>query len=291
MRVENKPRLYHISLAVLWVATASFFLFWGLDYYVLSLEDRAYSPEHDLFKPTGLVGNRLGILGTLMIAVGVFSYQIRKRWKRLHGLGKLRNWLSFHIFLCTLGPFLIMLHTSFKVGGIVSIAFWSMVLVVTSGLVGRYVYVRIPKTLNGQFKSLADLQAQQESLLTTISDAAPSLDPTEIAPLLESPERPKGLLSALSLAVRFDLRARRQSRELRSMLVSHGVSSAVVGDITQLGREVQRIAQQRALLEPFGKIFRYWHTFHLPLAIIMALILLVHIGVAFAFGYAWTPSN
>ena len=48
-----------------------------------------------------------------------------------------------------MGPVLVTLHTAFKFNGIVSIAYWSMVLVVLSGFVGRYLYVRVPKTLRG----------------------------------------------------------------------------------------------------------------------------------------------
>ena len=163
-------RIYHIGLAATWLAVAGAFLFWGLDYYVLPLAERPYAAGHDLFKPTGLVGNRLAVVGTLMLTFGVASYSTRKRWGRLQTFGKLRHWLSFHIFLCTLGPFLITLHTSFKVGGIVSIAFWSMVLVVASGLVGRYVYVRIPKTLNGRFRSMQEIETRQAELLAELSE-------------------------------------------------------------------------------------------------------------------------
>ena len=84
---------------------------------------------------------------------------------------RLRHWLSAHIWLCTLGPFLITLHTSFKVGGLVSIAFWSMVLVVSSGVVGRYVYVRIPKTLGGQFHTMQELEAERAALLAEVEAA------------------------------------------------------------------------------------------------------------------------
>ena len=164
-------RVYHVALGLTWVAVAGFFLFWGLDYYLQPPYERAYNPDHALFKPTGLVGNRLAVAGTAMIAFGVFSYMLRKRWARLQGWGKLRHWLSFHIFLCTLGPFLILLHTSFKVGGLVSIAFWSMVLVVASGVIGRYVYVRIPKTMNGQFRTMQEIEAEQQALLEALHEA------------------------------------------------------------------------------------------------------------------------
>ena len=80
-----------------------------------------------------------------MMLVGVILYSARKRVSWLGGAGGLGNWLQFHIFLCTLGPLLVLLHTTFRFGGIVSIAFWSMVLVVASGVFGRYVFARIPK--------------------------------------------------------------------------------------------------------------------------------------------------
>lgn len=287
----RKFRLYHFSLGLVWILVAGFFAIWGFEYYLLPLHERPYSPDHDLFRPTGIVGNRLGILGTFMIAFGVSSYMLRKRWSRLQGLGKLRNWLSFHIFLCTLGPFLILLHTSFKVAGIVSIAFWSMVLVVTSGLVGRYVYVRIPKTLNGQFRTRREIEEQQEQIMEEIREDAPDVDNATLSSLLAPPEAPKGLLESLSAAFRFDLQRRRQSRALQLFLNENNVPENTQAHLLDLGKQYQRLLQQQVLLEPFGKIFRYWHTFHLPLAIIMALILLVHIGVAFAFGYAWTPSS
>jgi len=283
-------RVYHGVLGATWVSIAGFFLFWGLDYYRLPLEERIYDPGHALFRPTGLVGNRLAILGTSLITIGVSSYMIRKRWKRLQGLGKLRHWLSFHIWCATLGPFLVMLHTSFKVGGIVSIAFWSMVLVVSSGVIGRYVYVRIPKTLNGKFHSMQEIEDEQRALLDEAERTVPGLAVNSLSAYLGEERTPRNLIHALILAVRFDFEGRRMQRRLRKTLDEAGVSAEVQATLVDLARRHRRLAQQRALLHPFARLFRYWHTFHLPLAIVMAIILLIHIGVAIAFGYAWTPS-
>ena len=279
-------RVYHIALGLTWVLVAGFFLAWGLDYYLQPLHERAYNPDHALFKPTGLVGNRLAVFGTAMIAFGVGSYMLRKRWSRLQHWGKLRHWLSFHIFLCTLGPFLVLLHTSFKVGGIVSIAFWSMVLVVASGVIGRYVYVRIPKTMSGQFRTMQEIDAEQTALLDALHEGG--VTDARWSGTIEEPRAPKGLLHALVLAARFDLEGRRQTRALRAALTETAVPDETQERLVDLGRQYRRLAQQRVLLQPFGRLFRYWHTFHLPLAIVMALILLVHIGVAIAFGYGWT---
>jgi hypothetical protein len=122
----------------------------GYSYYSLNLEQRSFHRDHELFKPSGLVGHGLGIIGLILILIGVFSYMIRKRTKKLHHFGLLRNWLEFHIFLTILGPAMIIFHTAFKFGGIVAISFWSMIAVVISGVIGRYIYVRIPRTIEGR---------------------------------------------------------------------------------------------------------------------------------------------
>jgi hypothetical protein len=289
LRGPDWARVYHVALGVSWVVVAGFFLIWGLDYYVQPLQDRVYDPEHELFKPTGLVGNRLAIAGTSMLAIGVGGYMLRKRWGRLQNLGKLRHWLSAHIWMCTLGPFLITLHTSFKVGGLVSIAFWSMVLVVASGVLGRFVYVRIPKSLNGRQRTMEELASEQRDLAAEIEAESPGLADGVLAPHLAVAPAPSGVVAALAQAVRSDIRARSRRRALRAALAGAGVTPDHRVRLEELTRRYRRLSQERALLVPFERLFRHWHTFHLPLAIVMAAILLVHIAVAIAFGYAWTP--
>ena len=43
----------------------------GVPYYMTSIEERFYHPDHDYFKPSGLFGHGLGIVGTLLILIGV----------------------------------------------------------------------------------------------------------------------------------------------------------------------------------------------------------------------------
>ena len=199
--------------------------------------------------------------------------------------------LSAHIWLCTLGPFLILLHTSFKVGGLVSIAFWSMVLVVASGVVGRYVYVRLPQNIHGRTRSMRELEEEQRTLAADLEEASPGLDAAVLAPFLAAPPPPRGLLSALGQALASDLGAWRRRRALHAALDAAGVAPEERDRLETLARRHRRLQQERALLAPFERLFRYWHTFHLPFAITMGLILLVHIAVAIAFGYAWTPAG
>ncbi len=276
-------------LVVVWLSVAGGSLLWGLAYYLLPLGERAFSPMAAWFAPTGLVGQGFGVVGTGMILVGVVGYTARKRLAFLARFGSLRQWLQVHIFLCTLGPWLVLLHTTFKFGGIVSVAFWSMALVVASGVFGRYLYVRIPKTVNGRFLGM-EAVAERIGEVGRALRARSGLPEAELEAALAVPlpaVAPRGLASSLALAVAEDVRGRARQRKVRGLLRSHGVPARDRRELLRLAREQGRLRQQVLLLRPFQRLFRYWHVFHLPLAIVMFLILAVHVGVAVLFGYTW----
>jgi hypothetical protein len=281
-------RLYHLGLLFTWLVVAGYLLYQGSEYYRMSLPDRAYAEAHDVLRPAGQIGLSLGAIGSLMMMFGVIMYSVRRRASRFQNLGKLRHWLSMHIFLCTMGPFLVLLHTSFKFGGLVSISFWSMVLVVASGILGRYVYTHIPKTLQGRFRSMGDLDREMEQILASVQQRI-RLEESDIVRLFPVVHRGNipGPVKALWLGFKYDLSRRKQKRWISGMLAEQKLEPALGREIIDRISEYNRLRQQIFLLSPFEKIFRYWHAFHLPLAIVMFLIMIVHVGVAIAFGYVW----
>ena len=295
------------------IAVGGTFLVAGLPYYRTPLAERPFSSLHDLFGPSGLIGQGLGIVGAGMIGSGVVLYSLRKRVPALSRLGKLRTWLRVHIFLCLLGPFLVLLHTSFKFGGVVSISFWSMVLVVLSGVFGRGVYVWIPRTANGRAIGYEELRGRLRGIFQEVegevgisgseildlvrprhvSDGRPP-DPGDrlVTARGESDRRRRSrrhlsVPGAVSASIGHVLRRRREESRWRAALEGAGVSGEALERLVFALAEERRITQQLELLTPFQAAFRYWHAFHLPLATVMAIILIVHIGVAVAFGYTW----
>lgn len=288
------------------------FLLAGLPYYRLPLAERPFSPLHDLFAPTGLVGQGLGIVGAGMIGSGVVLYSLRKRLPVLARVGKLRTWLRLHIFLCLLGPFLVLLHTTFKFGGVVSISFWCMVAVVASGVFGRWVYVWIPRTANGRAIGYEELRGNLHRIFRELEGEVGMTGP-EILNLVRPPDttgagegdrggrravsrgpdrrrRPRrrlGVFGAVAASIAYVLGRRREERRWRAALGEAGIHGAPVERIVHALSEEGRIVQQLELLAPFQAAFRYWHAFHLPLATVMAIVLVLHIGVAIAFGYTW----
>ena len=97
-----------------------------------------------MLRPSGPIGVNLGLFGVLMFFV-IYLYPLRKRWGWLGRQGNARHWLDFHVVLGTAAPLVIALHSSFKFGGIAGMAFWIMVAVSLSGVIGRYLYGQIPR--------------------------------------------------------------------------------------------------------------------------------------------------
>ncbi|MEI6049923.1 MAG: hypothetical protein WCS03_13540 [Bacteroidota bacterium] len=151
-------KIFISILVAIVILTLIFLLYMGISYYKISLEERFYHPAHNLLKPSGILGHGMGILGSLLMITGMVTYMARKRYRFLARVGILKHWLEVHIFLCTLGPIMVFFHTALKFGGLVAISFWSMVAVFLSGIIGRFIYLQIPHTIEGGELSLNEVR-------------------------------------------------------------------------------------------------------------------------------------
>jgi hypothetical protein len=263
----------------------------GAGYYNTPLEDRPFHPQYTSLKPTGLLGQGYGIIGSLMITVGVIMYSSRKRWRAIANLGRIKNWLEFHIFLCLLGPMLVVYHTTFKIGGLVAVSFWSMAAVVLSGVIGRYFYVQIPKGIHGNELSSQDLVAENEKIAETLRKQfgfdANLLKRIDKAALPSRPVAEMGLMEVISFFIVNDLMRRSRLHTLFEELERRGLQAQMLSRIRVMASRRIMLTRRIAFLQQFKKIFHYWHVVHLPFSIVMFVILSIHVGVAIAFGYTW----
>lgn len=215
--------LHYTYIGVMTLAAGSLLIFLflhGRDYYSLAIEERPFHGGHDILKPGGIFGHGLGIFGSLAMLLGVGLYMSRKRFRALARFGLVKHWLEFHIFLCTIGPMMILFHTAFKFGGLVAVSFWSMVAVFISGIIGRFIYIQIPRTKEGRELTLEEVARNEESTSASALEA--------------------------------HLMVKRMKR-----------------------------------LKLMKDLFRYWHVAHLPFALIMLIIMLIHVAVTILFGYKW----
>ena len=245
-------RLY-LTIYVISVLTALIGIgYYGFSFYRLPIEERFYSPDYALLKPSGLIGHGLGIIGSLLITLGVFSYMARKRLKVFSRLGLMKHWLEFHIFLCALGPVFILYHTSFKFGGIVSVSFWSLVAVVASGVAGRFIYLQIPHSIEGRELSLREVEEMKDELIVSFQQKY-NIDISE-------------LNSGNAAAIESEIKARNLSRgEYKT--------------VKQLIKSQRKLVKRIERLDFMQNIFKYWHVAHLPFALIMLIVMIIHIIV------------
>jgi hypothetical protein len=244
----------------------------GWDYYTTPLALRHRLESHRMLRPSAPLAHVMGVAGWLMMFVPVV-YAARKRVRWLQNVGSMPLWLEVHIFCGILGPVLITLHTSLKFNGLVSVAYWSMVAVSLSGFVGRYLYVRIPKSIRGSELTRNEVEAR-------IADAR--------SVVLES-DLPAAARDALAALVPVDAVTGEQLplswRRARRTLEAAGVPSAQARELVTLARERDALAGRLARLDFTKRLFGIWHVFHMPLVWLMFVIVTLHVGLALYLGY------
>jgi hypothetical protein len=281
-------RIYIISLVLVTVLVFGLLTFYGAGYYTTGIAERHFHEQNELLKPTGLIGHGLGIIGSVFMLVGVFSYMARKRIRRFSRIGKLKYWLEFHIFLCTLGPIMVLFHTSFKFGGLVAVSFWSMVAVVISGVIGRFIYLQIPRTIEGREMSLNDLNTIETGLFSDLKNQL-NINSGILIGMNEALQQGTATkeMNYLVRIVRRFIFERKLVNQFRRELKSQKLKGKNLRKAVRIFKAKMILNRRIAWLSSMQNFLRYWHVAHLPFALIMLVIMVVHIVVAVLFGYKW----
>lgn len=285
---KTSHRIYLSILVIIVVVALITLIYNGISYYSLSTENRVYHPDHSILKPSGLVGHGLGIVGTLFIITGVSSYMARKRYRSLGRIGVLKHWLEFHIFLCTLGPILVLFHTAYKFGGLVAVSFWSMVAVFMSGIIGRFIYLQIPHTIEGRELSLNEVRGMRTDVALVLKNSYDLHE--ETYNLLVDTLKKKAGLYKNNFIVRYInnyFRDKQTIRNVRDLLKQNQLPGKESKMILGLIKDDIRINQKIERLDTMQNMFKYWHVIHSPFALIMLVIMAIHVAVTIVFGYRW----
>lgn len=299
--VPDKERRHRLRLYALYAVAVGLNLaifFYGFDYYKLSSADRPFSPKHHLLRPSGTFGIYLGFLG-VMLFLGIFLYPIRKRWPWLASIGSTRHWLDIHVLMGLTAPCIVAFHSSLKFQGIAGMAFWIMFAVSASGVVGRYLYAQIPRSLNTaelSLRELQDLQAQLAEQLST-QDLLPEADLRALLRLPSSQriDRLPTVIAIVYMMILDVVRIFGVARLRRHAL--HGLEyiTSVGGFLKTGNRDLEQaihaakdeaaLSKRILFLSRSQKVFHLWHVVHKPFSYAFAVLALVHIGLQFVLGY------
>ena len=229
------------------------------------------------------LGYWLGIAGAIIMIL-LLLYPLRKRYRFLNWTGAIAGWFRLHMILGILGPTLVILHTNFKLGSLNSrLALFTMLVVVASGIAGRYLYSKVHKGLYGAHAHVRDIASDLASLQAGLGDAIPLGDDFK-----------RALASEVDLQGSADLRKRRASARSRRRRLSRMARHDLAADpdfarlslrarrtyLRSIDRQIatlfaaRRKAQRLAL---FDRLFGYWHHLHVPLFVLLVVTVGLHI--------------
>jgi hypothetical protein len=273
-------------------------LAYGFDYYLAGPNDRPFMAKHALLRPSGRIGVKLGMLGFGMFLV-IFLYPLRKHWAWLGRQGISRHWLDYHVLLGISAPFVIALHASFKFHGFAGIAFWIMVAVSTSGVIGRYLYGQIPRRVNAAEYSRKELQELQARMTDQLAGQN-LLRESDVRTALRLPsqETVDALFTPIALIYMLLLDLARPFRiaRLRSGALSGSEYITTLGGLLPtrhfeleraiaVAREEASLSKRILFLSRSQQVFHLWHVVHKPFSYSFAVLALIHIGVVLAMGF------
>ncbi len=280
-------KIYISILIAITFIVLVYLVYKGMSYYQTSIEQRFFHPDYKSLKPSGSFGHGLGIIGTLLIIIGVASYMLRKRVKAFSRLGYLKHWLEFHIFLCTVGPIMVLFHTSFKFGGVVSISFWSMVAVFLSGIVGRFIYIQIPRTIEGRELTLAEVKNLKADVNTILNKE--HFDEHSFSEIVELTKKKVEVIHGNFFTNFFKnyFDDKRALQKVKIILNNAHISKQYYKEIISLLKNEISLNRKIERLTTMKNMLKYWHVIHLPFAVIMFIIMVVHVIITILFGYRW----
>lgn len=247
--------------------------------------------------PESGAGYWLGIIGGSLMLI-LLLYPLRKKVRFLNMFGPIKYWFKLHMLFGVLGPVAILFHANFSLGSTNSnVAFFSMAIVASSGLVGRYLYAKIHHGLYGRKSNLKELR---ESLKESKSKLGSHFKlTTKIVCKIKSSERllllNRNIIFATLVWPIIFIRTAWFKRSIRKLLnKSYADAASAKGWDKKMVRCMSRDANNE--IQPyidglynmygfrvFESLFSLWHFLHLPLFFMLVFTGILHVVVVHSY--------
>jgi len=246
---------------------------------------------HPWLKPAGYIGQSAGLVA-LAIFIFLWLYPLRKKFRWLAFTGTIAKWLNVHVLTALALPLLVAVHAAWRFDGVIGLGFWSMMVVWASGIVGRYLYARIPRSKAGVELTMEEIATHRKALLDEIARAS-GLDAKLVETTLAAgtPAR-GGMFAPFRGAIGDGFARRRAARNLRRLWRARGHTHRkndrqMVNAVLRLARREIALEQQTRMLDATHALFQYWHVLHRPVAVAALAAVFVHVAVVVALGATW----
>lgn len=254
--------------------------------------------ELRLFKFDDDTSYWIGVTGASMV-LAQFTYPMRKHLRFMQGLGHVKWWFLFHMGLGIGGSWLILVHSRFRISSLnAGVALCSLCVVVISGVIGRFIYVRIHRGLYGERTSLRELR-HRAGLVEDNARSRLRFCPSVEQRLLDFEKHELGahprwathLRQVTVLPLQQWITYLHCVRELRQPL--HRLADRYrwsTADLRRRKRRARRLVDQYlhavvrvAQYSAYERVFALWHVAHLPFVYLLVISAVVHVIAVHAY--------
>jgi hypothetical protein len=226
---------------------------------------------------SSLYGHSMGIIGFIMMLMTEVLYSLRKR-SRLAHWGPMSSWLKFHVFTGIVGPYLVLLHSSWKFNGVAGVLTLMTAIIVASGFVGRYIYTAVPRSADGLALEVDEIDHEIAAAERHLADWISSRGIALPALALHS-----GTIPAAGAGLIFGREFFAWQRRLKGWLAYRQFPPEQQAETRHFYLLLERrdaLRRQAASLKTARKLLATWHTIHIPIGLGLFALAFVHIGAA-----------
>lgn len=256
----------------------------GGAYYGLARIERPFHPYHEFLRPSGLMGLWLGAIAGGLLVLNLI-YLVRKRFIHLRYVGSLRAWMDFHVVTGMVGGALVGFHAAFApYSALGMLALVALVITLLTGIVGRYIYVHVPRSLEGRELEFGQVRVELEACRDRLEQAGVDAHWLHEGEMPEMRYRPIGLLKSFASLVTGDRQRRRDYRRLRRAVLSSRDLRPLARQILPLARSYCRHWQWMVRYHEWRDLLASWRFLHRWLAIVMLTVASFHVFLAVRYG-------
>ncbi len=220
-----------------------------------------------------------GYIGTVLMAVAAI-YPMFRRFSAFRFLASNTMWFDFHMMSGTVGPMFIVIHCAlaFEIWWAM-LAFWCMVIVVVSGVLGRYIYTQVPDLLNGREleeldhkRAISALASSHPGLYKMIHEESEShsrrADAVAVKP---------GFFHAFAWLILEDLKRPYRWLSRKKKFKKAGVAKALNKEFTHRTGRVLLANRRKVLASRAQQLLHSWKQVHVPFTILLVIFSAYHI--------------
>ncbi len=255
---------------------------------VAALPDYADAPtdqilERVVFRPGDQLSTYCGLVGTGLMVIAAI-YPIFRRLKLFRWLASNTMWFDFHLMAGTVGPMFIALHSVVQLDSWVSAAFWSMVIVVVSGFLGRYLYTQVPELASGVELEELDheryFQQHRPRLTVPMAEIDRELA-VQRAKALQVGQSPS-MLRALWWLLFQDVGRWPRTLARRGRLAKLGVNRKIRKQLAKRAGRMIVIARRQVVAPKAQLLLHSWKKVHVPFTVLLTALAVAHIYISWS---------